>query len=267
MKGNDAVRNDFFKENEMQDALADMFWTYLLQAFLIFGSAAFILAFPLPFFARRFDKFLPADPGTALVRSFHIPRFAKSPNEERRKQRNQYWKKLISAGIKWGLLGVVTICGIIYFSLPLALFVFLWLCALLACIDEKIHVLPDVLTIPLILSGFLFASLSWLEISPLASACGAAAGFLLPTLTSALMTPIRPRSMGGGDFKMLAGIGAWLGFAGLAVTILLSFFFFAAIALFKHKKEGPYGASLLLAVIATLILQTLPAFRFLFIVV
>lgn len=237
----------------------------LFLVFLYLTAIPFLMAFTIPFFARRFDKFLPADPGTALVRSFHLPRCAKPSTIARKKERRKLWLKLISAGLKWGLMGAAALVGLFYFGIPLIYFIFLWICALLACIDEKIHVLPDVLTVPLILFGFAFSAFGQTGLPPAVSAAGALAGFLLPTLTSALMTPIRPRSLGGGDFKMLAGVGAWMGPTGLAVAIVLSFVFFVLIACVKRKKEGPYGASLLLGIIGTMGLQLIPFFEPLFI--
>ena len=237
-----------------------------VQIFALVGSIGFVLSFPIPFFARRFDKFLPADPGTALVRSFHIPRFAKSKNKRRAKKRTSLWIKLIFGGLKWGAMGAILASYFLKYESFIAYFLMIWICALLACIDEKIHILPDVLTFPLILSGFFFAANDWIGLAPLDSAVGALMGFMLPTLTSALMTPFRPRSLGGGDFKMLAGVGAWLGFQGLVASILISFAAFGLISAFKKSKEGPYGASLLIAVIIVMILKDLGYLDSLFVV-
>lgn len=231
------------------------------------SAVAFILFFPVPFFARRFGKFLPADAGTALVRSFHIPRQAKSQSPERIKRRRQLWKKLFAAGLFWGIVGILGLFLLIFSNYPLTLVVLLWLCSLMACIDEKLHVLPDVLTIPLLICGFYFATLDLGIVTPLDSASGALAGFLLPTVTAAVMTPFFPRSLGGGDFKMLTALGAWLGFPGLIAVILSSVIFFALIALIRRQKEGPYGTSLFLGVLTVLILQQFDCLRFLFVVV
>lgn len=236
----------------------------LTQLFLTMGLSAFFLAFPIPFFARRFGKFLPADAGTALVRSFHIPRFAKTIDPKRAKRRRKLWLKLFRAGFLWGLCGVITVFALIYFDYSAAYFIMLWLCGLLACVDEKMHLLPDVLTIPLLILGFYFAAASSATLSPQDSASGALFGFLLPTVTAALMTPFYPRSLGGGDFKMMSAVGAWLGFMGLAVTILASVLIFCLIAAVRREKQGPYGTSLLLGVIAVLIMQRIPALESLF---
>ena len=64
---------------------------------------------------------------------------------------------------------------------------------------------------------------------------------------------------------MLAGIGAWLGFAGVAGVILLSVFWFALIRLKRGVKEGPYGSALLLSVLTFFVWQAsgyFPSFLF-----
>ena len=72
---------------------------------LLFFGIGFVLFFPLPLFVRRFGKFMPADAGTALVRSFHIPRFAKPSDTARKTLRRRLWFKLLRACVKWGLIG------------------------------------------------------------------------------------------------------------------------------------------------------------------
>ena len=219
------------------------------------GAFAFLLFFPIPFFARRFGKFLPADAGTALVRSFHIPKLAKSNSNSRIKLRRRLWQKLFLAAFFWGIIGLIALTALIFSNEPLTLFILLWFCALMACIDEKLHILPDVLTVPLLILGFYFSTSDLGIVTPFESSAGAVAGFLLPTVTAAIMTPFFPRALGGGDFKMLTALGAWLGFAGLIVLILSSVVYFSCIALIRKSKEGPYGASLFLGVITVLILQ------------
>lgn len=232
-----------------------------------FCAVAFCLFFTVPFFARRFGKFMPADAGTALVRSFHLPRFA-SPNDPARiKLRRALWLKLFAGGIFWGVFGIASVFFLIRYGYSLSFLFMLWIAALLACVDEKLRLLPDVLTVPLMILGFLFSALNATEISATASASGALAGFLLPTVASAVMTPFRPRSLGGGDFKMLAGLGAWLGFPALALAIFLSFLFFVVIAVIKRDRVGPYGTSLFLAVITVLFLQARGIVDLLFFVV
>ena len=237
-----------------------------MQPVFIFGILAFCFGASIPFFARRFGKFLPADAGTALVRSFHRPRFVRSRNEQRMKKRNALRRKLFVSSLAYGVSGVL--CALFlnaYGFSPVFLLMF-FICALLANIDERLCVLPDVLTVPLIITGFAAAAFHFTGIPSNTAAAGALAGFLLPTLASALMSAARPRSLGGGDYKMLAGVGAWMGFLGISAAILISFAYFILFAIVRKNKEGPYGNSLLLAVLTVFILEAFGNFSSSFVI-
>ena len=221
----------------------------------------FGLSFFIPFIARRFCKFFPADAGTALARMIHRPRFAKPEKDEtRRKLRGKLWLKLFLAGLFWGVCGVAAAFLIIFSGYSPVYFLLFWGTALLACIDEKLRVLPDILTIPLLIAGFYFSA-NPLEgtILPAAAAAGALFGFAVPTITAFVMTPFRPRAMGFGDFKLLCAIGAWLGLAGIACVIFISSLYFLAIAVICRRREGPYGLSLFLATMTVIALSNVPA--------
>lgn len=99
---------------------------------------------------------------------------------------------------------------------------FLWTLIALAFIDADTQLLPDDLTLPLLWAG-LGANLFGLFV-PLATAViGAIAGYLTLWTVYWLFKLIRGKEgMGYGDFKLLAAIGAWLGWKMLPVVILLS---------------------------------------------
>jgi len=228
----------------------------LITALPIFGVSFFI-----PFIARRFCKFFPADAGTALARMIHRPRFAKPESDEtRRKLRKQLWIKLFLAGVFFCVCGVAAWFLVIFSGYSEVYFILFWMMALMACIDEKLRVLPDILTIPLLILGFYFSAHP-LEgtILPVSAAAGALFGFVVPTITAFIMTPFRPRAMGFGDFKLLCAIGAWLGLAGVACVIFVSTFYFIAIAILCRRREGPYGLSLFLATMTVIALNNIPA--------
>lgn len=99
---------------------------------------------------------------------------------------------------------------------------FAWTLLALAAIDLEHQLLPDSLTQPLLWAG-LVLSLFWDRLSPETALIGAVAGYLclwFPYWGFKLTTG--KEGMGYGDFKLLAAIGAWLGWALLPVTILVA---------------------------------------------
>jgi leader peptidase (prepilin peptidase)/N-methyltransferase len=101
---------------------------------------------------------------------------------------------------------------------------FTWVMIALAFIDLDTFYLPDDLTLPLLWAGLLFNLAG--GFTDLASAViGATAGYMslwLVFWTFKLVTG--KEGMGYGDFKLLAGIGAWLGWKMLPLVILFSSF-------------------------------------------
>ena len=98
----------------------------------------------------------------------------------------------------------------------------LWTLIALAFIDADTQLLPDDLTLPLLWGG-LVANLFGLFV-PLASAViGAVAGYLALWTIYWLFKLIRGKEgMGYGDFKLLAALGAWLGWPMLPQIVLVS---------------------------------------------
>jgi leader peptidase (prepilin peptidase) / N-methyltransferase len=109
------------------------------------------------------------------------------------------------------------------FTTAAALF-FAWTMIALAFIDLDTFYLPDDLTLPLLWTGLLFNLAGGFTDLP-SAVIGAAAGYL--TLWLVFWTfkfATGKEGMGYGDFKLLAAIGAWLGWKILPLVILLSSF-------------------------------------------
>ena len=111
------------------------------------------------------------------------------------------------------------------FGLSTAMFgalIFAWTMIALAFIDLDTFFLPDSITLPLLWLGLLLNLGS--AFTDLRSAViGAAAGYLaLWFVYWVFKLATGKEGMGYGDFKLLAAIGAWLGWKMLPVTILLS---------------------------------------------
>ena len=117
------------------------------------------------------------------------------------------------------LLGAVAFFALAGVTGPVAA-VFGWWLLLLAALDVEHHWLPDRLTLPLIPAGLLVA---WLGIGPPLQdrLIGAAAGFVALWGIAAGYRALRGREgLGEGDPKLLAGIGAWLGWQALPFVLL-----------------------------------------------
>jgi leader peptidase (prepilin peptidase)/N-methyltransferase len=99
---------------------------------------------------------------------------------------------------------------------------FLWALVALTGIDFDTQLLPDSITLPLIWLGLAFNLAS--TYADLGSAViGAMGGYLaLWSVYWLFKLATGKEGMGYGDFKLLAAIGAWLGWQMLPLTILLS---------------------------------------------
>ncbi len=98
----------------------------------------------------------------------------------------------------------------------------LWTLLTLAMIDLDTQLLPDSLTLPLLWLGLLFNLHN--QFVPLSTAVvGAMAGYLaLWSVYWLFKLATGKEGMGYGDFKLLAALGAWLGWTMLPAIILLS---------------------------------------------
>lgn len=129
---------------------------------------------------------------------------------------------------------------------------FVWALIALAFIDFDTMLLPDDITLPLLWGGLLF-NLFGVFASLQSAVIGAMSGYLSLWSVYWLFKLVTGKEgMGYGDFKLLAVIGAWLGWELLPVTILLSSLVGAAVGIamlvfVKHDRRipipfGPYLA-------------------------
>lgn len=123
----------------------------------------------------------------------------------------------------------------------------------LTFIDIDTQLLPDSITLPLLWLGLLF-NVSEMYVSLFSAVIGAMAGYLSLWLVYwAFKLATGKEGMGYGDFKLLAALGAWLGWQMLPLVILLSSLVGAVVGVFlivaaKRGRNvpipfGPYLAS------------------------
>ncbi|HEY7744089.1 MAG TPA: A24 family peptidase [Burkholderiales bacterium] len=121
---------------------------------------------------------------------------------------------------------------------------FTWAMIALAFIDLDTFYLPDSITLPLLWAGLLFnAGGAFTDLH--SAVIGAVAGYLaLWTVFWAFKFATGKEGMGYGDFKLLAAIGAWLGWKLLPLTILASSLVGAVVGISmivfaRHAREKP----------------------------
>lgn len=91
----------------------------------------------------------------------------------------------------------------------------------LAMIDWDTTLLPDVINQPLLWAGLLAAVLGWTPVSLESSVIGALAGYMSLWSIAWLYEKLRGQiGMAPGDFKLLAALGAWLGWQMLLPVVL-----------------------------------------------
>lgn len=153
---------------------------------------------------------------------------------------------------------VTAIAGVLLFfaysSSPQFFFywVFTWILIVVSGIDVEHHVIPDALTVPAACAGFIFFVLLRIDGSAsfLMAAVNSSLGILAGALSMIVLGFIgeiifRKESIGGGDVKLLAMIGAFLGWKLVILVFVLAPLFGGAAALVirrrYRKMEIAYG--------------------------
>jgi len=97
-----------------------------------------------------------------------------------------------------------------------------WTLLALALIDWREQILPDSLTLPL-LAGGLGAAWTLVRLDFIDHAIGAVAGLTLFWAVAAIFRRVRGYDgLGGGDAKLFAASGAWLGWMGLPSVLVIA---------------------------------------------
>lgn len=158
-----------------------------------------------------------------------------------------YWYFLQTSLIDFALLSFV------FFS-----------CVALFFIDLKHYILPDSLTLPIIVAGLGFAALGigFREIDLQQSLFGAAAGYIICYTVNAIsLIVLKKQGIGEGDFKLLAGFGTLIGIKGVIVVFLLSSIIGILLYIMRRifgikSEQEPFGPSLIIAFLLYVFFQT-----------
>ncbi len=155
------------------------------------------------------------------------------------------------------LTAVASVVVAVYFppGIPLAGALLLtWILIALTFIDLDKMLLPDQLTLPLLWAG-LIINISEQYVSLTDAVLGAAAGYMvLWSLYWTFKLLTGKEGMGYGDFKLLAALGAWLGWQSLPLILILSSCVGAILGITlivanrqQHGKPMPFGPYLAIA--------------------
>ena len=155
------------------------------------------------------------------------------------------------------LTGALTIAAVLRFGVTptaAAACLLIWSLIALTFIDFDTQLLPDSITLPLLWSGLLANVVGFVPgVSLRDAVVGAIAGYVALWTIYWLFKLVRGKEgMGYGDFKLLAALGAWLGWQMLPLIVLLSSFVGALIGIglvvFRGRDHqiplafGPYLA-------------------------
>jgi leader peptidase (prepilin peptidase)/N-methyltransferase len=153
---------------------------------------------------------------------------------------------LIWAGMAWRFgLSAEALKGALFCTVLLGI----------AMTDAREYIIPDEFTIIGLVIGLLFAAVSGAS-ELLTAVLGAAAGFgILWIVGRAGTWAFKEEAMGGGDIKMMAMVGAFVGWQGVLLTIflgaLVGTLVFVPLSFMGKKRLVPFGVFLSLGAATT----------------
>jgi leader peptidase (prepilin peptidase)/N-methyltransferase len=142
-------------------------------------------------------------------------------------------------------LGLTAFAGAIFFTILLGI----------TLTDAREYIIPDEFSLGGLLVGILLSLPG--GFTTIANALtGAAAGFAILWVVGALGTRMfKEEAMGGGDIKMMAMVGAFVGWKGVLLTIflgaLLGTLVFVPLSFLHRKRLVPFGVFLSAGAAAT----------------
>lgn len=234
---------------------------------MLYIIIGFILGFYIPHTVRRYFKiklneniYLASDLYWILKITKRVSKQKRLTNQKYLHLQNKYFMRSLGWGITTSAIFFLIYSTTLPFETPWISF-FVIILLLLSEIDKNTELLPDVFTYPLLLTGFLYAAFSGNLLADTSadaaqnSALGAFCGFFIPFLASLLTVKKYPNGICGGDIKLLAAIGAWLGLVNIPYIVLLACIIFAISCFIKQQRAGAFGPSIALAALIILSLM------------
>lgn len=100
---------------------------------------------------------------------------------------------------------------------------FAWFAIAVVFTDFESLLVPDALSLPLLWAGLLYAASGHAPVDARTAIVGAAAGYLcLRAVGEGAERMLRRPALGGGDVKLFAALGAWLGWAPLGDVLFMA---------------------------------------------
>jgi len=225
---------------------------------MLYIFIGFILGTLIPYTARRFAKIMLQTPTFAYA-LYYLCIIKKRVSKQKRLSnhkyitlRNHYFMRSLGYGIITSALTFLISSVFSPSESPWFVFFVIILLNLME-IDKRIQYLPDILTSPLLIMGFTYAVFAGNLLGENTieatenSALGAVFGYFIPVIASLLLIKKYPNNFGGGDIKILAAIGAWLGLTSIPYVILLACAIFAVSCFINKKRAGAFGPAIVLA--------------------
>ncbi|QWE21453.1 A24 family peptidase [Polynucleobacter sp. AP-Kolm-20A-A1] len=166
---------------------------------------------------------------------------------------------LTSASFAWSAwqfdFSLIALIYAIFFSIAICLLF----------IDLETFLLPDRLTLAMLWLGLLGASLNYLPVTPQDAIFGASLGYVLPWSINRFYLLIRKHDgFGGGDFKLLAALGAWTGWLDIVPVLcgasVIGLLVIGSSAFLKRqnlsmKHAFPFGPFLILSGLSFILIK------------
>jgi len=145
------------------------------------------------------------------------------------------------------LNGFLYLLAYLYFGLPILPFILIFISALIVIsfIDLDFQIIPDVISLPLIFLGVVLSILPHNSAGVVADFKDSLVGIAVGGGSLLFVSIISKGGMGGGDVKLNAGVGAFLGWKSALLTIFIGSLIGSIVGIVILKKTGnrkiPFG--------------------------